>query len=365
MRRNQNLKSNLNDKNLDESNNIHIPIINDKSNQGNNSLKKIKTFQNSSHQNNKKNASESVNLDLIFSMQKMMNSKIDIMNERIYRIECSINKNKKTNNPKNLLHENNKNLLIGKKRKSESINSLKNKNNQPLNEERDIDINNNYKNIEIQLYSLNENSDNESIISNIYSNVRNVNKYKSLELNNFLNDYYDMVDNSIFYGIPKKSTIEIRNNCVYYEKPNTKKKQFIIIGKKELKMNENFNYCFHIIKKKSHVYFGLINMNLINNKKFKFHSWKSEASILFSTRKTIWNYQTKEHNGKKIKCNDIIEGDKVTFSFFSKKKKLIISYGDEKSEKLYLNVRESNFRLVIFFESEGVKMEVNKIKEIN
>ena len=80
MRRNQNLKSNLNDKNLDESNNIHIPIINDKSNQGNNSLKKIKTFQNSSHQNNKKNASESVNLDLIFSMQKMMNSKIDIMN---------------------------------------------------------------------------------------------------------------------------------------------------------------------------------------------------------------------------------------------------------------------------------------------
>ena len=360
MRRNQNLKSNLNDKNLDESNNIHIPIFNDKSNQGNNSLKKIKTFQNSSHQNNKKNASESVNLDIIFSMLKMMNSKIDMMNEKINRIECTINKNKKTNNPKNLLQENNQNLILGKKRKSESISSPKNKNNKPLNEERDIDINNNYKNIEIQLYSLNDNSDNESIISNIDSNLRSVNKInKSLELKNFLKDYYDKVDNSIFYGIPKKSTIEIRNNFVYYEKLNTKKKQFIIIGKNELNMNENFNYCFHIIKKKSHVYFGLINMNLIKDTKFKFHSWKSEASILFSTRKTIWNYQTKEHNGKKIKCNDIIEGDKVTFSFFSKEKTLIISYGDEKIEKLYLNVRESNFRLVIFFESEGVKMEVN------
>ena len=119
MRRNQNLNSNPNDKSLDESKNIHIP--NNLSEQGNNSLKKIKTFQNYSHQNNKKNTSESLNLDLIFSMLNEMNSKLDIMNEKIDRVFN--NKNNKTHKPKNLLHENNQNLLLGKKRKSESINN--------------------------------------------------------------------------------------------------------------------------------------------------------------------------------------------------------------------------------------------------
>ena len=119
MRRNQNLNSNPNDKSLDESKNIHIP--NNLSEQGNNSLKKIKTFQNSSHQSNKKNTSESPNLDLIFSMLNEMNSKIDMMNEKIDRVFN--NKNNKTHKPKNLLHENNQNLLLGKKRKSESKNN--------------------------------------------------------------------------------------------------------------------------------------------------------------------------------------------------------------------------------------------------
>ncbi len=45
MRRNQNLNSNQNDKSLDESNNIHISIIDNISEQGNNLLMKIKTFQ--------------------------------------------------------------------------------------------------------------------------------------------------------------------------------------------------------------------------------------------------------------------------------------------------------------------------------
>ena len=113
MRRNQNLNSNPNDKSLDESKNIHIP--NNLSEQGNNSLKKIKTFQNYSHQNNKKNTSESLNLDLIFSMLNEMNSKIDMMNEKIDRVFN--NKNNKTYKPKNLLHENNQNFLLGKKKK--------------------------------------------------------------------------------------------------------------------------------------------------------------------------------------------------------------------------------------------------------
>ncbi len=353
MRRNQNLKSILDDKSLDESNNIHIPRINNLSEQGNNSSK-TKTFQNSSHQNNKKNKSESVTLNSISLMMKEMNS-------TMYRIESLIKII--TNKPKNLINENNQNLLLGKKRKNESINTPKKKNNKPLNEERDIDIN---KNIEIQLYSPYTNSDNESIISNICSNLRSANKFnKSFVLENFLNDYYDRVDDSIFYGIPKKSTIEIRNNWVYYEKKNAKKKQFVIFGKEDLKLIENFAYLFHIIKKQSNVYFGLINVNLIKDIKFKFHNWKSEASILFSTRKTIWNYQTNGRNGKKIKCNDIIKGDKFTFSFFSKEKKLIISYGDKNIEKLYLNDIKSIFRLVIFFEGEGVKMEVKKIKEMH
>ena len=56
-------------------------------------------------------------------MLNKMNSKLDMMNETIDRIECSIKKSNKTHKPKNLLHENNQNLLLGKKRKSESINN--------------------------------------------------------------------------------------------------------------------------------------------------------------------------------------------------------------------------------------------------
>ena len=103
------------DKSLDESKNIHIP--NNLSEQGNNSLKKIKTFQNYSHQSNKKNTPESLNLGLIFSMLNEMNSKLDMMNEKIDRVFNNKNNKTQTHKPKNLLHENNQNLLLGKKKK--------------------------------------------------------------------------------------------------------------------------------------------------------------------------------------------------------------------------------------------------------
>ena len=103
------------DKSLDESKNIHIP--NNLSEQGNNSLKKIKTFQNYSHQSNKKNTPESLNLGLIFSMLNEMNSKLDMMNEKIDRVFKNKNNKTQTHKPKNLLHENNQNLLLGKKEK--------------------------------------------------------------------------------------------------------------------------------------------------------------------------------------------------------------------------------------------------------
>ena len=149
-------------------------------------------------------------------------------------------------------------------------------------------------------------------------------------------DYFNKdYSNSIFYGTPKKSKIEIVSPCIIkYEKMALiGKKQFIIVGKEKIKFNENFKIQFIVNKFDSHFYVGFINLDLAlkSNTMCRFHNWKSEASILFSTRKTIWNYLDNtliKKGGIKIKCNEVKNYFPITFSYNLKDKILKIELRD-------------------------------------
>ena len=186
----------------------------------------------------------------------------------------------------------------------------------------------------------------------------------------FFMDYFNKDNsNSIFYGTPKQSKIEIVSpNIIKYEKMVTGKKQFIILGKEKIKFNENFKIQFNINKFENHFYVGFINLDLAlkSNSVYKFHNWKSEASILFSTRKTIWNYLDKfiiKKGGIKIKCNDIKTTSPITFIYNLKEKNLKLELRDFQT-KIKLNSivnTKNDFRFIIFFEGPGTIIQIKKL----
>ncbi len=196
----------------------------------------------------------------------------------------------------------------------------------------------------------------------------NNDKVKSIE--KFFMDYFNKDNsNSIFYGTPKQSKIEIISpNIIKYEKRVTGKKQFIILGKEKIKFNENFKIQFNINKFENHFYVGFINLDLAlkSNSVYKFHNWKSEASILFSTRKTIWNYLDKfiiKKGGIKIKCNDIKTTSPITFIYNLKEKNLKLELRDFQT-KIKLNSivnTKNDFRFIIFFEGPGTIIQIKKL----
>ena len=270
-----------------------------------------------------------------------------------------------------LINENIESLL-GQKRKREYDKLMYTPKKKSKFEEKDIDINSDYPK---ELYSPNINSDNESIVSDTYNvnfNLRkNINsnngKIKSIE--KFFMDYFNKdYSNSIFYGTPKKSKIEIVSPCIIkYEKMVIGKKQFIIVGKEKIKFNENFKIQFIVNKFDNHFYVGFINLDLAlkSNSVYKFHNWKSEASILFSTRKTIWNYLNKTTNKKggiKIKCNDVKTTYPITFSYNLKEKSLKIELRDFQTIICLNSIINSknDFRFIIFFEGPGTIIQIKK-----
>jgi hypothetical protein len=239
-------------------------------------------------------------------------------------------------------------------------------------EEKDIDINNEFQN---ELYSPNVNSDNESIVSDTYNanfNLRkstNINKDKIKPVEKFLMDYFNKdCSNSIFYGTPKKSRIEITSpNIIKYEKMAPNKKQFIILGKEKIKFNENFKIQFIVNKFDSHFYVGFINLDLAlkSNTMCRFHNWKSEASILFSTRKTIWNYLDNtliKKGGIKIKCNEVKITSSINFSYSLKDKILKIELRDFQKVINLSSIanNKSDYRFIIFFEGPGTIIQIKK-----
>ena len=339
--------------NIGKSTKISIPIMNQisknirkSSNEQNHST--IKNYHNiSGGYQDLKHFLKKMN-DGITLLHTLFNTKFDSLNQKIENIE----------------------KLLGEKRirMEEEYSIYTPEKNCYRNFDKDYDINN-----DCQTTSALNNFDNESLMSHQYipyfheRKKINVNNNKSLIIEKFLMDYFNKDNsNSIFYGTPKKSKIEIISPyLIKYDKKVPNRKQFIVIGKNKITFNENFKIQFIVNKCAHHFYVGIVNLDLALNSKTecKFHNWKSEASILFSSRKTIWNYldninRIKKKGGTKIQCNDVYITSSINFIYI--KDKLKIEFKDFQT---IINVNsivntKNDFRLIIFFEGPGIIIQI-------
>ena len=182
--------------------------------------------------------------------------------------------------------------------------------------------------------------------------------------NKFINYLYNSIPNNqtLFYGIPKKSSLEILDNNILNFRNNSFKKHIIIFGKDNLNFNRDFKYVFTFLKCNSQSFVGIINLSLASDYRLNFSSCKSKSSILFSTKTKIFNYLTKK-KGIKLSTGRVEDGDFVVFKYEFSYRALIINYKgfNEIIEIKSEDIKNDVFRIGIFFQGYGSEIKVENI----
>ena len=229
------------------------------------------------------------------------------------------------------------------------------------------------KNIDdaLEQYVHNLNSNENYIKSTVYTDSQslnlNMNDNDKLNSNTYninydLSKYFEIdKESTLLYGCPLNSSITITNdNKIYYPEGNDAK-IYIIIGKEEIRFDNNFKYQFQINKRG---YRGIVIgfLNIQEAILHQFGSTKCKTCGLFvSSSSKIYNYFFKEQ--KEIRCNTIKDNTIVIFEYKINNNYIEISIGSYKT-KINLDFRQiggnNEFRIALFL-SKNSFVQVEKI----
>ncbi len=224
----------------------------------------------------------------------------------------------------------------------------------------------------LEQYVNNLNSNDNYIKSTLFTETQslnlNSNEIEKANLNTYnlncdLSKYFEIDNESkLLYGCPLNSSITITNdNKIYYPEGNDSK-IYIIIGKEEIRFDNNFKYQFKINKKGQRgITIGFLNINEAINHEFGPLKCKN-CGFLVSSGKKIYNYLFKDQKG--IKCNEIKDNSNIIFEY-KINNNYIELFINEFTTKINLDFRQiggnNEFRIAIFI-SKNCFVQVEKIK---
>ena len=223
----------------------------------------------------------------------------------------------------------------------------------------------------LEQYVHNLNSNENYIKSTVYTDSQslNLNLNDNDKLNsNTYNINYDLskyfeIDNesTLLYGCPLNSSITITNdNKIYYPEGNDSK-NYIIIGKEEIRFDNNFKYQFQINKKGNRgIVIGFLNIQEAILHQFGSTKCKT-CGLLVSSSSKIYNYFFKEQ--KEIKCNAIKDNTNIIFEYKINNNFIELSINTFKT-KINLDFRQiggnNEFRIALFV-TKNCFIQVEKI----
>ena len=202
-------------------------------------------------------------------------------------------------------------------------------------------------------------TDTQSLNINLNENDKIISNYN---INVDLSNYFEFDnENIILYGCPLNSPITITNdNKIYYPDGNDSK-IYIIIGKEEIRFDNNFKYQFQINKKGSRgVTLGFLNINDAIKQEFGPIKCKN-CGFFLSSGKKIFNYLFKGQ--KDLKCNEIKDNSIIIFEYKINNNYIDVYINDFQTQ-MNIDFREigdnNEFRIALFISKNGF-IQVEKI----